>query len=1013
MIPLGLKNALESGQAVLFLGAGIGYNALDASGNKMPDGRRLAVEMAEAFGIDAGGSSDLAKVSEIVELRKGRAELTAFLSGRLAAFEPDESLRWLLGLTWRAIFTTNYDGVIERAYELAPKPLQTPVTMSSTAEVVSYDPKFQVPVYHIHGALFGISAPYLLITEEDYSRFRERRRMLFEILKREMATSTIIYIGYSHQDPNWRVVLSELRADLVPSTPRQAYRVSPDTEPLDREILEARHITTLDGTLSSFVSEVSAQVGDLRVEPARLSKLRESVPGDLADVFEKYPASLLRLLNSWMYANAAPFGESANVEAFLKGERANWGLIGQGLQFARDVEEKVFESLADFVTSNTKAQPVFAVLAPAGYGITTVLMSLATKLVAEQAGPVFVHRPGTPITPGDIEFACSVLGGRPCFVVDNGADNATGLMGALVRLREVKYSACFLVGERKNEWRQVLAPPKAIEFAIEALSEAEIQRLLACLERHNALGVLGGLDSRLRAAAVREKHGRQLLVAMREATEGRAFDAIIEDEYRSISTPMAQRLYATVCAAYKMRQYIRDAVLSDVLGVEYPKPFKELDSALEGVVEYECVDAAMGTYAARCRHHLIAEIVWERCVRDLEREEILLRVIESLNLNYKIDGDLFDGLVRSDGQVDSLRSFEAKVRFFEEACEKDPRSPYVRQHYARMLLREGKLDLALGEVTNALQMSPGVRVLNHTKGVILREMALTNPSLELARRRLAQSEEAFREAIRRGKRDAYAYQSLAELYLEWARRTTDESEQVHYVGKCEEVISEGLKNVAQRAGLWIVSAQAQKWLGNRPKAMELLRNAAGSSIAKYLLAKAYLREGNPQKAIVVLQPLVEGNPGDDRIALVYAKALWAKGEPYAKAIAVLQLANLYGMRSPEYVATLGGMLFMDKQFTESARVFESAAEKGFPVEEEQRVHYRPRLGPGDPRPVWQKGNVTAVKPGYAWIGVPGQPGVFCPGSKMRKLIMRTGLSVGFQIAFNARGPVANVVVETA
>src|SRR5690348_151974 len=117
---LGLKQALETGDCVLFLGAGIGCHLVDASGKQAPDGTTLARELAAHFGIEVGESPDLAKVAQIVEIRKGRAELEVFIKRRLSDLEPDEYFNWLTTLRWRAIFTTNYDAAIERSYSKNP-----------------------------------------------------------------------------------------------------------------------------------------------------------------------------------------------------------------------------------------------------------------------------------------------------------------------------------------------------------------------------------------------------------------------------------------------------------------------------------------------------------------------------------------------------------------------------------------------------------------------------------------------------------------------------------------------------------------------------------------------------------------------------------------------------------------------------------------------------------------------------------------------------------------------------
>ncbi len=286
-LPLGLVTAIESGECVLFLGSGVGHNMLRPDGSSMPDGLSLAKSLASKFDIDAGDDPDLAQVAQIVELRYDRARLIGHIDRELSGFQPDEDLRWLASLTWRAIFTTNYDAGIERAYEMTASPTQTPVAIGTNSETKSWDPKFEVPVFHLHGSLESAEAKQsILITEQDYATFRVRRQMLFEQLRTSYATTPILYVGYSHRDPNWKMVTTELRAEFEPNTPPQSYRLVPRTPPLEQEILESQAITTIDGKLADLRTSVQSRLGDIRVDPRSLEKLAAKIPTDLRHLFD-------------------------------------------------------------------------------------------------------------------------------------------------------------------------------------------------------------------------------------------------------------------------------------------------------------------------------------------------------------------------------------------------------------------------------------------------------------------------------------------------------------------------------------------------------------------------------------------------------------------------------------------------------------------------------------------------------------------------------------------------------
>lgn len=1005
-IPLSLRHVLESGQGVLFVGAGIGYSCARPDGAPMPDARQLAGELASEFAIDAASDPDLPKVAQVVELRKGRAALNSFLSERLAGFEPNDSLKWLLNLPWKSIFTTNYDRVLQRCFELNPTPPRQCVTMSSTAGIVPFDPRFDIPIYHLHGCLFEIENPHVLITEEDYAQFRERRRMLFEILKRDWATSNLVYVGYSNRDPNWKTVQTELRQEFAPSKPPGSYRVAKSTDALDKEILASQGITTVDATVDDFVASAIALIGKVVQDPTTLDKAKSSIPSALHPAFVRNPVATLRLLNSWEYVNQAAFTATPNTAAFLNGDRPNWAVIAGEHSFHRDVEEDLIDAVLDFATSPKPQSDQTIALAPAGYGITTCLMRLAVELVKANATAVFMHRTGSPILEGDLEFACSISPTPPVFIIDNAADCAMAIKRTGMHLRHVRKPHLFLLGERLNEWRLAPAHFKAHEYFIDPLSDIEIERLLKFLEQHNALNKLLDLSHELRVAAIRQKNDRQLLVAMKEATEGPAFTAIIEDEFRNITMPEAQRLYAIVACAYQLRHRVRDGLLASLAGRGVVDMYKLVRDALEGVVEFDCTDAARGLYAARCRHHVIAEIVWERCVLAGERDQIFRDLVQQLNLNFLEDARLFESLIRDDRLVDHLTSLESKIEFFENACKKDPSSPYIKQHYARMLQREEKLDLALGQIEAAIQSSPGVRVLYHTKGVVLRDMALKNPSIAVARKRLAQAEQALRESLARDKRDTYAYQSLAELYLGWAQRCDDSVEQSAYLAKCEETIGLGLRSARQREDLWVISAKVSDWIGNEPEAIDALKKARGSPVARYLLGRAYLRMGMCKEARDVLEGIVSADPNEYRAAILYARSLVSTGESYGRGVAALRLSELYGMRDPQYVATLGGMLFLDKKFDESAKVFEHRHGAVIPEEERRAARYCPHASLDSTKPLRLNGQVVSLKGGYGWLSVSGMPNIFTLARKVVGSPLRKGDQVSFQLCFNGRGPIA-------
>ena len=725
----------------------------------------------------------------------------------------------------------------------------------------------------------------------------------------------------------------------------------------------------------------------------------------MSEQFKTSAASVARLLGSWTYVNQAPI-QSSNLSRFLKGDKANWGLIAQHDVFERDIEEDIYDGLLDYATSSSRKPSARVILGPAGFGMSTLLYTLAGRLVEDRAGSVFMLKESASLLEGDVLFAAGMFPTkRPFFIIDNAADYSDQILDSIYRLRDAGLAAIFVVAERVNEWRQRRGKLNASEHLLEALSDPEIARLLAYLDKHGELGALEGLTPDLRFAAIKNKHGKQLLVTMRECIEDNQFDAILEDEYSNMGNEIAKRLYLTVCCFSEHGALLRDSLLAELMSMSIPDMYKLTAEATEGVVVYEDIDPVRGIYGARARHRTIASVVWERCGDIVSKEQLLLTAIKSLNLNHKTDADAFEQFIRSKRLVDSIRTLEGRTKFFESAIQKDPEGPYVRQHYARMLTRAERPELALPQIEKALEFDPNIRVLHHTQGLILSQLAMTAESLELGRRRLLQAEQAFLRALNIYDKDEYSYASLARLYLDWAKRAPSESSD--YISKSEETISRGLRVVADKEYLWVVSAEVQAWLGNQPQRIDDLEHAVKDHpkaiYPRYLLAQVYRAAGQPQKAIDKLEPVLRDNPDEFRLCIEYAKALEDLGKPYTNSIAILNFGSLYGLRDAHFIAIYAGMLFMNGDLSDASRVFSETTKREINFADSVAIHYRPKQKTDPTKYMKLVGKVVQVKAGYAFIEVPGFSRFLCPSSKQRNITLREKMEVEFEPAFFCEG----------
>jgi hypothetical protein len=189
-----------TGGAICFLGAGFSRGACDQQGKDVPSTADLELEIKQMIGFDTSEAASLSDLADYCEdstdLRK---KLQILLASRLTLTKPKEYHCDLLRLPWRAIFTTNFDDLVESCLSADAISIITPTTNTITS------PVSKIPVYYLHGRAKDIldsdKDPSLVISESNYLRLKEENRNLYARLTNEIICArAIILIGYSLKD---------------------------------------------------------------------------------------------------------------------------------------------------------------------------------------------------------------------------------------------------------------------------------------------------------------------------------------------------------------------------------------------------------------------------------------------------------------------------------------------------------------------------------------------------------------------------------------------------------------------------------------------------------------------------------------------------------------------------------------------------------------------------------------------------------------------------------------------
>jgi hypothetical protein len=195
-----LAAAVSSGAAVCLFGAGFSRLAVDSDGRGVPSTEDLTGEIKAELGIDPSESVNLSEIADYAEESSERlAKLRQLLIRRLTLAQPSDEQKRLARLPWRALFTTNFDDVLEQSRDRGSFVPVTPATDSQRI------PPEQTPIYYMHGRARDLMEtdvdPSLVISERNYLQLDKKNQDLYARFYNEVfAARAILIIGYSIRD---------------------------------------------------------------------------------------------------------------------------------------------------------------------------------------------------------------------------------------------------------------------------------------------------------------------------------------------------------------------------------------------------------------------------------------------------------------------------------------------------------------------------------------------------------------------------------------------------------------------------------------------------------------------------------------------------------------------------------------------------------------------------------------------------------------------------------------------
>jgi hypothetical protein len=212
-----IAQKLAKNHASLMVGAGFSKNANKISHNvsSMPSWKELKEKLEYGLYKSQHTEKSVLQLAEEYETVHGSTELENFIKNNIAdkSYAPGKLHKKLLSLPWRDVFTTNYDTLLERAYqEILAEKKYSVVTRENQLTNCESD---VARIIKLHGSL-PYDTPFVL-TEEHYRRYPDDHAIFVNTVQQSLIENTLCLIGFSGTDPNFIKWTGWIRDNLCSS----------------------------------------------------------------------------------------------------------------------------------------------------------------------------------------------------------------------------------------------------------------------------------------------------------------------------------------------------------------------------------------------------------------------------------------------------------------------------------------------------------------------------------------------------------------------------------------------------------------------------------------------------------------------------------------------------------------------------------------------------------------------------------------------------------------------------
>jgi hypothetical protein len=676
-MPIGLPalcTLVNPAKTALLLGAGASVRS------GAPNGSELATILWRQVAHSEPQSEDLTETATILQRRYSRRAVVDVVIETLRSLKPTGGVLGLPRFGWRVLFTTNFDRVIENAYESCHLPL--------TVRRSNYD--FSIPevpasitLFKIHGCITQDESlghkSSMILTEQDYENHAKYRQILFARLNANLLEGDVIVIGQSLRDRHLTDLVREvLKTKEDQGAPGRIFVLAYDKDDLRAPLLEDRGARISFGGIDEFVNAMACAH----------SAAGASIPfGSLTGL----PLSLVSgTVDAAIEATIPP-----NITRMFNGSPATYADIRVGGTFERASYDETLRRLTE--ESNS-----VAIVGAAGIGKTTFGRQLVSKAV-EKGLSGWEHKIDFPLQHSPwikVESDLRASGRMGMPLLDECTHYLRQCNALIDHLARVPSPALrVILTANSAQWAPRLKSPNIFTrgFVMQPsrLIDVEINSLINLVDHNDDISALvhndfKKLNRNAKSHSLRQKCSADMFVCLKNIFANESLDTILLHEYDDLEVS-AREYYRYVAALEAVGTRVHRQLLIRMLGLRPAEVMGTLHG-LSGIVEEYDIDPNEGIFGWRTRHLVIARKITDyKFSGIIELGDLFDRIINNINPSIHLEIQSIRDICDSEYGIGRLNDAQMRIKLYRQLVALAPGERIPWHRLIRELLNEGEL----------------------------------------------------------------------------------------------------------------------------------------------------------------------------------------------------------------------------------------------------------------------------------------------------------------------------------